>query len=99
LPAAVVESMVNGRLLPSWATTSVDRSESEWDNRAGWNPVCVVFQRRGSRDGPHPVSQDALRAAFTLSTGRNFVTIRPELVQTRIRIDGAPAWFATIKRL
>jgi SAM-dependent methyltransferase len=45
--------------------------------------------------GPHPVSQDELRAAFS---GWNVVTIEPERLQTRFHDNGAPAWLATIKR-
>ncbi len=45
--------------------------------------------------GPHPVSQDELRAAFS---GWNVVAIEPERLQTRFHADGAPAWLATIKR-
>jgi hypothetical protein len=49
--------------------------------------------------GPHPISQEALRAAFYPSNGWNVVAIEPHRVQTRYHDDGAPAWFATIKRI
>jgi hypothetical protein len=49
---------------------------------------------------PHPVSQKERRAAFNPSTGWNVAAIAPERIQTRFHDDhGAPAWFATIKRI
>jgi SAM-dependent methyltransferase len=50
--------------------------------------------------GPHPVRQEELSAAFDASTGWNTVSIVPDRVRTRFHDqNGAPAWFATIKRL
>jgi ubiquinone/menaquinone biosynthesis C-methylase UbiE len=49
--------------------------------------------------GPHPVSQEEVRAAFNRSTGWNVTAIEPNRVQTRYHDDGAPAWLATIKRV
>ena len=49
--------------------------------------------------GPHPVSQEALRAAFSAETGWNVTAIKPDRVLTRFTADGAPAWLATIKRI
>jgi hypothetical protein len=49
--------------------------------------------------GPHPVRQEELRAAFKPSNGWNVGTIKPDRIQTRYHDDGAPAWFATIKRI
>jgi hypothetical protein len=49
---------------------------------------------------PHAVSQKELRAAFNPSTGWSVAAIAPERIQTRFHDDhGAPAWFATIKRI
>ena len=54
----------------------------------------------GSPDtGPHPVSEQDLRAAFTSASGWNVSAIEPERIETRFHDDGAPAWLATIKRL
>jgi hypothetical protein len=54
----------------------------------------------GPGTGPHPVSQEELRAAFHPGTGWTVVAIEPDRVQTRYHDeDGAPAWFATIKRV
>jgi ubiquinone/menaquinone biosynthesis C-methylase UbiE len=60
----------------------------------------LCFSDHGPDAGPHPVSQDELRAAFHPSTGWNIAAIEADRVQTRFHDDdGAPAWFATIKRL
>jgi len=53
----------------------------------------------GPGTGPHPISQEELRAAFNPSNGWNVAAIEPDRVQTRYHDDGAPAWFATIKRI
>ena len=59
----------------------------------------LCFSDEGPDTGPHPISQEELRAAFRPGTGWNVVAIVPERVQTRFHgDDGAPAWFATIKR-
>jgi SAM-dependent methyltransferase len=58
------------------------------------------FSDDGPETGPHPVSQDELRAAFKPSSGWRIVTIEPDRALTRFHDDdGAPAWFATIKRI
>jgi ubiquinone/menaquinone biosynthesis C-methylase UbiE len=62
------------------------------------NVLC--FSDDSPDTGPHPVSQEALRAAFNPSSGWNVVAIEPDRLQTRFHgDDGAPAWFATIKRI
>jgi SAM-dependent methyltransferase len=48
--------------------------------------------------GPHPTSQEELRAAFNRSKGWNVTAIEPERLKTRFDAAGAPAWLATIKR-
>jgi SAM-dependent methyltransferase len=59
----------------------------------------LCFSDDGPDTGPHPVSQEELRAAFNPRNGWNVAAIEPDRIQTRIHDDGAPAWFATIKRL
>ncbi len=60
----------------------------------------LCFSDAGPDTGPHPVSQEALRAAFNRSTGWHVAAIEPDRVQTRYHDDsGAPAWLATIKRI
>jgi len=59
----------------------------------------LCFSDKGPHTGPHPISHDELRSAFNPSNGWNVVAIEPDRVQTRYHDDGAPAWFATIKRI
>jgi hypothetical protein len=59
----------------------------------------LCFSDDGPDTGPHPISQEELRAAFTPSNGWNVAAIEPDRIQTRYHDDGAPAWFATIKRI
>jgi SAM-dependent methyltransferase len=49
--------------------------------------------------GPHPVSQDELRAAFTRDTGWRLTSVSPDRIQTRFHARGAPAWLAKIERI
>jgi ubiquinone/menaquinone biosynthesis C-methylase UbiE len=49
--------------------------------------------------GPHPIRLEELRAAFSPGQGWEVAAIEPDRIQTRFHNDGAPAWFATIKRL
>jgi len=59
----------------------------------------LCFSDGGPDTGPHPISQEELRTAFDPSTGWNIAAIELDRVQTRYHDDGAPAWFATIKRI
>jgi len=59
----------------------------------------LCFSDDGPDTGPHPISQQALRAAFHPGNGWNLAAIEPDRIQTRFHHDGAPAWFATIKRI
>ena len=59
----------------------------------------LCFSDDGLDTGPHPISQEELKAAFNANTGWNVAAIEPDQVQTRYQDDGAPAWFATIKRI
>ncbi len=60
----------------------------------------LCFSDDGPNTGPHPVSQQELRAAFDPSNGWNIVAVKPDRVRTRFHNDdGAPAWLATIKRI
>ncbi len=49
--------------------------------------------------GPHPVSQEELRAAFKRSGGWSVAFVRPDRIQTRFDAQGAPAWLAKIQRI
>jgi SAM-dependent methyltransferase len=60
----------------------------------------LCFSDVGPDTGPHPISQEQLRAAFDPGNGWNVAAILPDRVQTRFHGEnGAPAWFATIKRI
>ena len=59
----------------------------------------LCFSDNGPDTGPHPISKEELIAAFNPSTGWNVIAIEPDRIQTRYHDDGAPAWFATLKRI
>ena len=60
----------------------------------------LCFSDDGPDTGPHPISQEELRAAFNPSSGWNIAAIEAERLQTRFHGEGgAPAWLATIKRI
>ena len=59
----------------------------------------LCFSDQGPDTGPHPVSQETLRAAFNPGTGWNVLALEPDRIHTRFHHDGAPAWFVTIKRI
>jgi SAM-dependent methyltransferase len=59
----------------------------------------LCFSDDGPDTGPHPIRQEDLRAAFNPSSGWNVAAIEPDRIHTRFHDNGAPAWFATIKRI
>jgi SAM-dependent methyltransferase len=60
----------------------------------------LCFSDDGPDTGPHPISQEELRAAFNPSHGWNVAAIEPDRIHTRVHGEGgAPAWLATIKRI
>ena len=59
----------------------------------------LCFSDDGPDTGPHPVRQEELREAFNPSDGWNIIAIEPDRIQTRFHDKGAPAWFATMKRI
>lgn len=65
----------------------------------GGTSYVLCFSDDGPDTGPHPVSREELRAAFTRDGGWNVAAIEPDRIQTRFHADGAPAWLATIERL
>jgi SAM-dependent methyltransferase len=58
----------------------------------------LCFSDDGPDTGPHPISQDELRAAFNPSNGWRIASIESGRLETRFHGHGAPAWCATIKR-
>jgi SAM-dependent methyltransferase len=59
----------------------------------------LCFSDEGPDTGPHPVSQEVLRAAFDPGNGWNVAAIEREKIHTRYHDNGAPAWLATVKRV
>ena len=59
----------------------------------------LCFSDEGPDTGPHPIRQEELRAAFNPSGGWNVAFIEPERIETRMHANGAPAWFAIIRRI
>jgi ubiquinone/menaquinone biosynthesis C-methylase UbiE len=59
----------------------------------------LCFSSDGPETGPHPVSREELRAAFSGANGWNVAAIDADRIQTRYHDDGASAWLATIKRI
>jgi len=59
----------------------------------------LCFSDDGPDTGPHPVSQEELRAAFHPGSGWDLAAIAAERIQTRYHDNGAPAWLATIQRI
>jgi SAM-dependent methyltransferase len=60
----------------------------------------LCFSDEGPDAGPHPVTEDELRAAFQPGNGWQIAAIQPDRVLTRFHDDdGAPAWLATITRI
>jgi ubiquinone/menaquinone biosynthesis C-methylase UbiE len=58
----------------------------------------LCFSDQGPEAGPHPTSQEELRAEFNPRTGWNVAAIQPDRIQATFHADGLPAWLATIKR-
>jgi SAM-dependent methyltransferase len=57
--------------------------------------LCFADEGAGPR-GPHPVSQDELRAPF--GDGWRMASLAPERIETRFHEHGAPGWLARIQR-
>ncbi|GAA3348238.1 hypothetical protein GCM10020358_65950 [Amorphoplanes nipponensis] len=58
----------------------------------------VLCFRPGPDAGPHPVTEEELRAALTAVPGWEVAALEPERSETRFHDNGAPAWLATVKR-
>jgi SAM-dependent methyltransferase len=59
----------------------------------------LCFSDHGPDTGPHPISEEEVRAAFHVGNGWNLVSLQPDRIQTRFHHEGAPAWFVTVKRI
>jgi ubiquinone/menaquinone biosynthesis C-methylase UbiE len=49
--------------------------------------------------GPHPISQEELRAAFKHSSGWSVASVSADQIQTRFDAQGAPAWLGKLERI
>jgi len=58
----------------------------------------LCFSDVGPGTGPHPISRQELRAAFTRSGGWNVASIGPDRLRTRFAAQGVPAWLAKVER-
>jgi SAM-dependent methyltransferase len=65
----------------------------------GGHLYVLCFSDVGPETGPHPVSQEELRAAFGHGSGWSVASIDPDRCQTRFAAQGAPAWLAKIERI
>jgi len=67
----------------------------------GGNVYVLCFSDLGPPDtcGPHPVSQEELRAPFDLSRGWSVVSVDPDRLRTRSHEEGVPAWVAKVERV
>jgi SAM-dependent methyltransferase len=59
----------------------------------------LCFSDEGPETGPHPVSQEELRAAFQPAGGWAVAAIAADRIHTRFHDDGAPAWLATVTHI
>lgn len=65
----------------------------------GGHLYVLCFSDVGTDIGPHPVSQEELRGAFTPSGDWSIASVNPDLIQTRLAAQGVPAWLAKIERI
>jgi SAM-dependent methyltransferase len=68
-------------------------------SRGGHLYVLCVSDVGPGTCGPHPISQDELRAAFNRSSGWSIASVSPDRIQTRFDAQGAPAWLAKMRRI
>jgi hypothetical protein len=67
---------------------------------SGGTLYVLCFRDDGPGTGPHPVSREDLRSAFSAGNGWQLAALEPDRVQTRYHDEaGAPAWLATVSRI
>jgi SAM-dependent methyltransferase len=59
----------------------------------------LCFRAAGADSGPHPVHEDEIRGAYQSSVGWDIADLAPNLIHTRFREAGIPAWLARIHRV
>jgi SAM-dependent methyltransferase len=65
----------------------------------GGHLFVLCFSDVGPETGPHPISQEELRAAFERDSGWSVTAVSPDRLPTRFDAQGAPAWLAKIERI
>jgi ubiquinone/menaquinone biosynthesis C-methylase UbiE len=66
----------------------------------GGNLHVLCFSDVGpDRCGPHPVSEEELRAPFKRGGGWSIASVGSDRIETRFDARGAPAWLARIERI
>jgi len=58
----------------------------------------LCFSDLGPNTGPHPVTQEELRAAFVRGAGWKVASLDPDRMRTRFAAEGVSAWLANIER-
>jgi hypothetical protein len=85
----------------------VQRQPTSHERRAGqsWDASYVdgpapwdISDAGGEALGPHPVSQEELRAASTPGSGWRIASIRPDRTESRFDPQGSPAWLVEVER-
>jgi SAM-dependent methyltransferase len=64
----------------------------------GGNLHVLCFSDVGPNTGPHPISEEELRAAFKGSSDWSVASLSPDRIQTTFDAHGPPAWLAKIER-
>jgi SAM-dependent methyltransferase len=65
----------------------------------GGHLYVLCFSDVGPDTGPHPISQEELRAAFNHTDGWSVAAISPNHIKTRFDTQGLPAWLAKMERI
>lgn len=58
----------------------------------------LCFREAGADSGPHPVTEDELRAAFGPGSGWELGALAEDVIETTFAADGIRAWLATVVR-
>jgi SAM-dependent methyltransferase len=66
--------------------------------RGGKLYVLCFSDAGGEALGPHPVSQEELRAAFTPGSGWRIASISSDRTESRFDPQGSPAWLVEVER-
>ena len=65
----------------------------------GGHLYVLCFSDVGPDTGPHPISEEELRAPFKRSGGWSVASVSPDRLRASFNAQGAPAWLAKIERL